>query len=83
MKIKVEFIHPHTGELEEIIMEGPEMDPADLKEIVLDVLAQEEGEELPEGFDVKITEIPSGTIHQKLTVPKQQYIIHNIGDYYG
>jgi hypothetical protein len=63
MKIKVEFTHPYTGHLEELIMEGPEMDPDELKEMVLEAIEQEEGEELPEGFDIKITEIASGTIH--------------------
>ena len=63
MKIRVEFVHPHTGELEEIIMEGPEMDPADLKELVMDAIQREEDQDLPEDFDITITEIASGTIH--------------------
>ena len=63
MRIRVEFTHPVTGKKEEIIMDGPEMDPDELKEIVLEVLTQSELEDIPENFDLKITEIAVGTIH--------------------
>jgi len=64
MKIKVEFIDPNTGEEHEIIMEGPEMDPDELKEIVLEAISSmSDMNAIPEELDLKITELVSGTIH--------------------
>lgn len=64
MIIKVEFTDPNTGEDHEIIMEGPEMDPDELREIVLEAISSmPDMGVIPEGFDLKITELVSGTIH--------------------
>jgi len=62
MRIKVEFEEPSTGDQREIILEGPDMHPEDLREIILDAL-EDSGMELPEEFDIKITEVAQGTIH--------------------
>jgi hypothetical protein len=63
MKIKVEFKDSVTGFEDAVEMEGPEMDPEDLQSLVLESLKDIYGEILPEGFEFKIIEIASGTIH--------------------
>ena len=62
MRILIEFEEPSTGDLREITMEGPDMEPDELRDVILDALA-ESGMELPDDFDIKIREIPGGTIH--------------------
>ena len=44
-------------------MDGPDMDVDDLRESVLYALEQELDQDLPEDFELIITEIPSATIH--------------------
>lgn len=59
MRILVECTDIETGEVWEIEMEGPEADTDQLTKSVLEVL----GSDITESVTVKITEIPSGTIH--------------------
>jgi hypothetical protein len=63
MRIRVEFKDPVTEEDHELTMEGPEMDPDELREIVLDALESYFGATLPNDIDLKIREVASGTIH--------------------
>ena len=64
MRIKVEFNGgPYLDDPQVIEMDGPDMDVEDLRESVLLALELELGQDLPEDFELKITEIPYGTIH--------------------
>jgi len=64
MRIKVEFNGgPHLDDPQVIEMDGPDMDVDDLRESVLYALEQELDQDLPEDFELIITEIPSATIH--------------------
>jgi hypothetical protein len=63
MRIKVEFIDPVTDEEHEILMDGPEMDTKDLRDVVLDALENAFGTSLPKDINLEISEIPHGTIH--------------------
>lgn len=63
MRIRVEFVDPVTNEEHEILMDGPEMNTEDLREIVLDALEDAFGTRLPKDINLAISEIASGTIH--------------------
>jgi hypothetical protein len=63
MKIKVEFKDLASGFEHEVEMEGPEMDTEDLEFLVSESLKDIYGDIWPEGFEFKISEIASGTIH--------------------
>lgn len=63
MRIKVEFNEPSTGKAMSIEMDGPEMDPDELRNVVLDALEDSMEIELPDDFDLTITEIKSRTLH--------------------
>ena len=63
MRIKVEFIDPDTDEVNEIIMDGPDMDPEALRAIVLETIKYVPELDFAQGLDLRITEIPTGTIH--------------------
>jgi len=64
MRIRVEFNGgPNLDKPQVIEMDGPDMDPDDLRDSVLDALEEELGQDLPDDFELTITEIPSATIH--------------------
>jgi len=64
MRIRVEFNGgPYLDEPKVIEMDGPDVDPDELRESVLLALELELGQDLPDDFELKITEIPYGTIH--------------------
>jgi hypothetical protein len=63
MRILVEFTNPDTGEQQEIKMDGPEMSTDELHDFVLVALGSIYGEKFTENFELKISEIASGTIH--------------------
>jgi len=64
MRIRVEFKGgPYLTDPQVLEMDGPEMDPEELRESVLSALEDALDQELPDDFDLKITEIPHGTIH--------------------
>jgi hypothetical protein len=63
MKILVEFVDPVTDEEHEITMEGPDMDTAELREVVLEALETAFGTRLPKDIQLQISEVASGTIH--------------------
>jgi hypothetical protein len=63
MRIRVELKDPNTGKKVSLEMDGPEMDPDELRLTVLDALEAEFDQDLPDDFDLKITEIAHGTIH--------------------
>jgi len=63
MRIKVEFNEPSTGKAMSIEMDGPEMDPDELRDVVLDALEDSLDLELPDDFNLKITEIVPRTLH--------------------
>jgi hypothetical protein len=63
MRIRVELKDPNTGKEVSLEMDGPEMDPDELRLTVLDALEAEFDQDLPDDFDLKITEIAHGTIH--------------------
>jgi hypothetical protein len=63
MRIRVEFTDPVTGEEHELTMEGPDMDPDDLRDLVMDALQSYFDSSLPGDIDLKISEIAHGTIH--------------------
>ena len=63
MRIRVEFVDPVTDEEHEILMDGPEMDTDELREVVLEALENAFGTSLPKDINLEISEIASGTIH--------------------
>jgi hypothetical protein len=63
MRIRVELKDPNTGKEQALEMDGPEMDPEELRLTVLDALEHEFDQDFPDDFDLKITEIAHGTIH--------------------
>ena len=64
MRIKVEFnIGMDPDDAQVIEMDGPDMDVEDLRESVLFALEEELGMDLPDDFELIISEIPSATIH--------------------
>lgn len=63
MRIRVEFVDPVTDEEHEILMDGPEMNPEDLRDIVLEALENAFGTRFPKDINLEISEIPHGTIH--------------------
>ena len=63
MRIRVEFVDPVTDEEHEILMDGPEMNPEDLRDIVLEALENAFGTRFPKDINLEISEVPHGTIH--------------------
>jgi hypothetical protein len=63
MRIRVEFKEPVSGDKMSMEMEGPDMDAEELRLTVLDALENALDMELPDDFNLKITEIAYGTIH--------------------
>jgi len=63
MRIRVEFVDPVTNEEHEILMDGPEMNTEDLRDVVLEALEDAFGTRLPKDINLEISEIASGTIH--------------------
>ena len=63
MRVLVEFTNPDTGEDQEVKMEGPDMPTDELEEFVMAALTSVYGEAFGENFNLKISEIASGTIH--------------------
>lgn len=64
MRIRVEFKGgQYLNDPQVLEMDGPEMDPEELRESVLSALEDALDQDLPDDFELKITEIPHGTIH--------------------
>lgn len=63
MRIRVEFVDPVTDEEHEILLDGPEMDTDELRDIVLETLETAFGTRFPKDINLEISEIPHGTIH--------------------
>jgi len=63
MRILVEFVDPVTDEEHELVMEGPEMDTSELRDVVFDALETAFGTRLPKDIKLQISEVAQGTIH--------------------